>query len=40
MTYISDRNRDAPGLLIIGQVTALGSNLCWLNEPAAVGAAA
>jgi uroporphyrin-III C-methyltransferase/precorrin-2 dehydrogenase/sirohydrochlorin ferrochelatase len=30
----------APGLLIIGQVAALGSNLCWLNERAAVAAAA
>ncbi|HSM11824.1 MAG TPA: uroporphyrinogen-III C-methyltransferase, partial [Lysobacter sp.] len=27
-----------PGLLIIGQVAALGSNLCGLNEPAAVAA--
>jgi uroporphyrin-III C-methyltransferase/precorrin-2 dehydrogenase/sirohydrochlorin ferrochelatase len=27
-----------PGLLIIGQVAALGSNLCCLNEPAAVAA--
>jgi uroporphyrin-III C-methyltransferase/precorrin-2 dehydrogenase/sirohydrochlorin ferrochelatase len=30
----------APGLLIIGQVATLGSNLCWLNESAAVAAAA
>jgi uroporphyrin-III C-methyltransferase/precorrin-2 dehydrogenase/sirohydrochlorin ferrochelatase len=29
-----------PGLLIIGQVAALGSTLCWFNEPAAVCAAA
>jgi uroporphyrin-III C-methyltransferase/precorrin-2 dehydrogenase/sirohydrochlorin ferrochelatase len=29
-----------PGLLIIGQVAALGSNLCWLNETAAIAAAA
>jgi uroporphyrin-III C-methyltransferase/precorrin-2 dehydrogenase/sirohydrochlorin ferrochelatase len=29
-----------PGLLIIGQVAALGSNLCWFNETAAVSEAA
>jgi len=29
-----------PGLLIIGQVAALASTLCWFNESAAVSEAA